>query len=251
MASIGAMGDLLKQAQEMQSRMAKIQEELANKTVQGSAGGGMVQVTVNGQFNLTAVQIEPSVINADGKGNVGRSHPRGSERRHAQGARPGVERDEQTHRRIEDSRTDAMTLYPAPLARLVQELSRLPGIGEKTAARLAFHMLKGNKDDVLRLADSIGKLRQDMGLVPPLFRLQRSHRRKRRRRALRNLPQRRAGSGQDLRRRRTGRSDRGGKVTRVSRPVSRTARHDFAARRRRSRRLAHQGVARAVARRRG
>jgi nucleoid-associated protein EbfC len=67
MASIGAMGDLLRQAQEMQSRMAKVQEELANKTVQGSAGGGMVQVTINGQFNLTAVQIEPSVINATEK----------------------------------------------------------------------------------------------------------------------------------------------------------------------------------------
>ena len=67
MASIGAMGDLLKQAQEMQSRMAKIQEELANKTVQGSAGGGMVQVTINGQFNITAVQIEASVINASEK----------------------------------------------------------------------------------------------------------------------------------------------------------------------------------------
>ena len=64
MASIGAMGDLLKQAQEMQLRMAKIQEELANKTVQGSAGGGMVQVTVNGQFQMTAVRIEPSVVNA-------------------------------------------------------------------------------------------------------------------------------------------------------------------------------------------
>lgn len=62
-----------------------------------------------------------------------------------------------------------MTLYPAPLARLVQELSRLPGIGEKTAARLAFHMLKGNKDDVLRLADSIGKLRQAMGLCRCCF----------------------------------------------------------------------------------
>jgi hypothetical protein len=61
------MGDLLKQAQEMQSRMAKIQEELALKTVQGSSGGGMVQVTVNGQFNVTAVQIEPSVINSSEK----------------------------------------------------------------------------------------------------------------------------------------------------------------------------------------
>jgi DNA-binding YbaB/EbfC family protein len=63
MASIGAMGDLLKQAQEMQARMVKIQEELASKTVQGSAGGGMVQVTVNGQLNITRVQIESSVIN--------------------------------------------------------------------------------------------------------------------------------------------------------------------------------------------
>jgi hypothetical protein len=64
MASIGAMGNLLKQAQDMQARMAKIQEELANKTVEGSAGGGMVQITVNGQFNVTAVKLEASVINA-------------------------------------------------------------------------------------------------------------------------------------------------------------------------------------------
>ena len=61
--SFGGMGDLLKQAQEMQGRIAKIQEELGQKTVEGSAGGGMVQVTINGQFNLTAVKIEPSVIN--------------------------------------------------------------------------------------------------------------------------------------------------------------------------------------------
>jgi DNA-binding YbaB/EbfC family protein len=58
------MGDLLKQAQEMQGRIAKIQEELAQKTVEGSSGGGMVRVTVNGQFNLSAVKIEASVVNA-------------------------------------------------------------------------------------------------------------------------------------------------------------------------------------------
>ncbi len=59
--------------------------------------------------------------------------------------------------------------YPAPLARLVQELSKLPGIGEKTAARLAFHMLKGNKEDVMALAESVGKLRQEMGICRTCF----------------------------------------------------------------------------------
>jgi DNA-binding YbaB/EbfC family protein len=64
---IGGMGNLLKQAQEMQARITKVQEELAQKTVDGSAGGGMVQVTVNGQLNVNSVKIEPSVINAEEK----------------------------------------------------------------------------------------------------------------------------------------------------------------------------------------
>ena len=62
-----------------------------------------------------------------------------------------------------------MTTYPTPLARLIQELSKLPGIGEKTAARLAFHMLKGKREDVINLADSIGKLRQEIGLCRQCF----------------------------------------------------------------------------------
>jgi recombination protein RecR len=62
-----------------------------------------------------------------------------------------------------------MTSYPGPLARLVHELSKLPGIGEKTAARLAFHMLKGKKEDVFALSESIGKLRREMGLCRRCF----------------------------------------------------------------------------------
>jgi recombination protein RecR len=62
-----------------------------------------------------------------------------------------------------------MSTYPAPLARLIQEMSKLPGIGEKSAARLAFHMLKGNKEDVFRLSESIGRLRQEMGLCQRCF----------------------------------------------------------------------------------
>jgi recombination protein RecR len=62
-----------------------------------------------------------------------------------------------------------MSTYPTPLARLIQELSKLPGIGEKTAARLAFHMLKGKKEDVLSLAESIGRLRREIGLCRSCF----------------------------------------------------------------------------------
>src|SRR5438046_9732215 len=64
---IGGVGNLLKQAQEMQARISKIQEELGQKTVEGSAGGGMVQVTVNGQLNLCDLKIDPSVINSEEK----------------------------------------------------------------------------------------------------------------------------------------------------------------------------------------
>src|SRR4030067_1626529 len=64
---IGGMGNQLKQAQDMQARISKIQEELGQKTVEGSAGGGMVQVTVNGHLNLTAVKIEPAALNGEEK----------------------------------------------------------------------------------------------------------------------------------------------------------------------------------------
>jgi recombination protein RecR len=62
-----------------------------------------------------------------------------------------------------------MSTYPTPLARLIQELSKLPGIGEKTAARLAFHMLKGKKEDVFSLAESISRLRREIGLCRNCF----------------------------------------------------------------------------------
>lgn len=64
---LGGMGNLLKQAQEMQARLSRIQEELAKKTVEGSSGGGMVQVTVNGQLALSIVKIDSTVINPEEK----------------------------------------------------------------------------------------------------------------------------------------------------------------------------------------
>ena len=63
----GGMGNLLKQAQEMQARLAKIQEDLARRTVEASVGGGMVRVTVNGQLVLSSIKVEPAVVNPQEK----------------------------------------------------------------------------------------------------------------------------------------------------------------------------------------
>ncbi len=56
------MGALLKQAQKLQGDVAKMQEELAAMTCDGSAGGGMVTATVNGQFEVVRIKIDKSVV---------------------------------------------------------------------------------------------------------------------------------------------------------------------------------------------
>ncbi len=61
----GNMGNLLKQAQAMQERLGKIQEEAATKMVEASAGGGMVTVTANGAMQVIKVVIDPEVIKAE------------------------------------------------------------------------------------------------------------------------------------------------------------------------------------------
>ena len=59
------MADLMKQAQAMQEQLGKIQEEAETKTVEASAGGGMVTVTVNGGMKITKIAIEPEVLKAE------------------------------------------------------------------------------------------------------------------------------------------------------------------------------------------
>jgi hypothetical protein len=55
----------MKQAKKMQERMVRLQEELEQKTVAASAGGGMVNVVVNGKFELLSLTIEKEVVNPE------------------------------------------------------------------------------------------------------------------------------------------------------------------------------------------
>ncbi|RDV24683.1 YbaB/EbfC family nucleoid-associated protein [Alteromonas aestuariivivens] len=61
----GGMGNIMKQAQQMQERMQKAQEELAKMEVEGQAGAGMVKVTMTCNHNVRRVEIDPSLMDDD------------------------------------------------------------------------------------------------------------------------------------------------------------------------------------------
>jgi len=59
---MAGLGDLMKQAQRLKAEMERIQAEAATKTVEGSAGGGMVTAIANGKGELLSVKIDPAVV---------------------------------------------------------------------------------------------------------------------------------------------------------------------------------------------
>ena len=59
------MGNMMKQAQMLQTKMLKMQEELAQKTIESSAGGGMISVVANGRQQLVSITIDKEVVDPD------------------------------------------------------------------------------------------------------------------------------------------------------------------------------------------
>ena len=67
LGGLGDMGKMMKAAQEMQTKMGELQEELARITVTGESGAGLVNATATAKGELTALDIDPSIFNADEK----------------------------------------------------------------------------------------------------------------------------------------------------------------------------------------
>ncbi|HEY9033143.1 MAG TPA: YbaB/EbfC family nucleoid-associated protein [Pseudomonadales bacterium] len=59
------LGDLMKQAQQMQEQMQKAQQELAEKEVTGESGAGLVRIVMNGRHDVRAVKIDSSLLSED------------------------------------------------------------------------------------------------------------------------------------------------------------------------------------------
>ncbi len=62
MGGMGGMGDLVRHAQKMQEKMLQVQEDLKQRVVEASAGGGMVTVQVNGAQEILSLKINPEVV---------------------------------------------------------------------------------------------------------------------------------------------------------------------------------------------
>jgi recombination protein RecR len=62
-------------------------------------------------------------------------------------------------------------VYAPPVQRLITELSKLPGVGGRTAQRLAFHLLRASNEDALALADAIKEIKERIGLCEICFNL--------------------------------------------------------------------------------
>jgi DNA-binding YbaB/EbfC family protein len=61
----GGLGQMMKQAQKMQAKIMKIQEEMGERSVEASSGGGMVTVTANGKQEVLSIRIEPEVVDPE------------------------------------------------------------------------------------------------------------------------------------------------------------------------------------------
>jgi DNA-binding YbaB/EbfC family protein len=59
------MGQMMKQAQKLQSKMVKLQEEMAEKTIETTSGGGMIKVVANGKQQIVSIQIEKEVVDPE------------------------------------------------------------------------------------------------------------------------------------------------------------------------------------------
>ena len=64
MSKTFGLGNIVKQAQELQEKLAKVQEEAAARIVEASAGGGMVRVAVNGRLEIVRLEIDPQVLSS-------------------------------------------------------------------------------------------------------------------------------------------------------------------------------------------
>ena len=157
----GNMANLMKQAQRMQRQMEEQQKELEAKEFTATAGGGAVEVTVSGKREVLKVKLAEEVVDPDDIEMLEDLI---------------VAATNEALRKVEEESGAAMSkltgglgggvpkmdYYSNQISRLIEEFSRLPGIGNKSAQRLAFHVINMPVDQVEELARTIVDARKNV-----------------------------------------------------------------------------------------
>ena len=165
---------LMKQAQQMQQQMLEAQEQLKDEVVEASAGGGMVKVKMGGDLTLREIAIDPEAIDpeeAEMLADMVQAAVNEALRAAQDLAGSKMGGITGGHGRHGRPPRDVSAEGPAPLSRLVAELSRLPGIGQRTAQRLAFHILRAPDEEAAALAAAIREVKEKVGLCERCFNL--------------------------------------------------------------------------------
>ena len=160
----GNMQNMMKQAQQMQ---AKLQEQVAAIRVEASAGGGMITVKMDGHKNVLGVKIDPEVAGDVEmlQDMVMAAFNEAAKKVDDEVARQNgrnAGRPRSASRHVLSSYS--MPEFAEPLARLIQECKRLPGIGQKSAQRIAFHLLRTPREDAQQLAQAILDIKDKLGI---------------------------------------------------------------------------------------
>ena len=252
------MNALLQQAQQMQEQLAEAQQQLRDADGRGQRRRS-VTVKVNGIGELTAVDIRPGALRRlrpRGPGRPRRHDRRRLPRRQGPGRRPG-RRGARPPRRGPRAGSAAprrspgsarvpghVLVYEGVVQDLIDELGRLPGVGPKSAQRIAFHLLQAEESDVRRLAEALIEVKARGAVLLDLLQRLRG-------RAVPDLPRPaarpdRALRGRGVQGRRRHRAD-----PRVQGPLPRARRRDLADRRHRPGPAAHPRADDAALRRHG
>lgn len=170
------ISSLMKQAQEMQGKMKDVQDKLAKMTITGSAGGGMVEVIVNGQGDVVSVKIEDPVVSVDEKDML--------QDLIAAATNDGIRKAKELSKQEMGGLTGGMNLpdltnfmqghlimhvVPPALERLIETFSQLPGIGKKTATRLALNLLRKPPENSKQFAEALLGLHENIQLCSCCF----------------------------------------------------------------------------------
>ena len=148
------MQGLMRQAQRMQQEVARVQEEVGNTDFEASVGGGAVKVVVNGNKEFKSIEISPAAVDPDDVEMLQDLILSAVN----EAVRLANETMEKEMSKVTGGLGNLLILRQnkmESLDRLISRLNRLPGIGIKTAQRLAYHIISLPDEDAAALANSI------------------------------------------------------------------------------------------------